>query len=377
MFGGARRGLHPIIAHECTIQDGVFRWNRCIAGKLPRWLPFNGGDPYEGWARDLDTAIATARSRAGSLCATTGRTSLVNDLALPDLVAEDEPFTLSDEIQGDGASDRPRPREDGTVKKEGEDSVLMWDTRPKSPDCLVFDPVLGVVPWGILDAWARAEREGGGGDGGSRSRGEAVKVAADPDGFARGACCGNRTPLERREKKKRALPPVRYTPEWHAWRKAREDSVPTESAREESVRAESVRVESVDTEETEGEKGPKGLCPGGGEDEVVEGAAAAAEVPIAAAAVALGKKGRSFVPKTWTPAAIDSQFEGVVDGAGGATERNGGCGEDEAGKFVEFSKESREGDDSDARPSERCSAPVSTTSPEASAPSPPAVQTCL
>lgn len=313
------------------------------AGKLPRWLPFNGSDPYERWARDLDTAIATARSRAGSFCPTAGRTSFADDLALPDLVAEGETLALSEETQGACASDRPR----SAVKQE-----VMWDTRPKSPDRLVFDPALGVVPWGILDAWARAEREGGN----SRSSGgDAGEVAASPDGLA---CCGNRAPFDRREKNRRVLPPVRYTPEWHAWRKARADSVLAKSAREESVRAESVRVESVDPE-TEGEKGTEGICPRGGEDGVVEGAAASK-------AVAIGKNGMPFVPKTWTPAAIDSQFEGVT---GGATE-------DESGKFVEFSTESRDGDESDARPSERCFAPVSTTSPKASC-TPPAAQPCL
>lgn len=321
------------------------------AGKLPQWLPFNNGDPYERWARDLDTAIATARSRAGSFCATTGRTSSADELALPDLVAEGETFTLSEGTQGACASDRPRSE----VKQE-----VTWDTRPKSPDRLVFDPVLGVVPWGILDAWACADRE----CGSSRSFGsDAGEVAANPDGLA---CCGNWTPLERREKKRRVLPPVRYTPEWHAWRKARADSLLAESAREESVRAESVRVESVDSEETERKKGTERICPRGGEDGVVEG-------PAGSIAVALGKKGMPFVPKTWTPAAIDSQFDGVMDVTGGATGRGG---EDESGKFVEFSTESRDGDDSDVRPSERYFAPVSTTSPKAS-PTPPAVQTCL
>lgn len=182
---------------------------------------------------DLDSAIATARSRASSFCSG-GRAGGFSDdpvdgSDLPELVSDHE---------GDGGSDGGGDRgSDG----DGE-PPLMWDTRPKPDDFLVFHPVLGVVPAGAVRAW--------GGDGcggwsagkvGQNGRAAAAGVAVNGGRGANNVTGGRSKEsrcspgCDRRAggkvskanaggdgKRKRPVPPVRNTDEWFEWVAARE-----------------------------------------------------------------------------------------------------------------------------------------------------------
>ncbi|CAM9926011.1 unnamed protein product, partial [Hapterophycus canaliculatus] len=155
-----------------------------LTGSLPTWFPFLGGDSRESWMLDLDSAIATARSRAG-LCS--GRPGVfsgdppADDSDLPDLVSDDE----DDEEEHDertGAGRGPKANSGGF----GE-APLMWDTRPKPDDYLVFHPVLGVVPAGAVRAWGG---DGRGGWSGGRVRRKAGAAAAATAAAAAAAAAG-------------------------------------------------------------------------------------------------------------------------------------------------------------------------------------------
>lgn len=242
------------------------------AGKFGRLFPFMscGGDLRESWAIDLDSAIASARSKAEGFC--TGRTSGAasghytgDHPGMPDLISEDdEPLPglkEGDKYIGGG-------RQPGWVgvgnngdrfgrdsKEIGDTAGLLRGTRLKSFDDLVFDSVLGVVPSGVLQAWANdspATKRGtarlvndaavpvvSGGKTGFRSCCNSNRSCGDSALEAVVSCCsspregvfsegteetdglfeeaGATTTFGDRNRKRGPLPPVRYTPEWHAW----------------------------------------------------------------------------------------------------------------------------------------------------------------
>ena len=188
---------------------------------------------------DLDSAIASARSRASSFCS--GRATVfsedpVDDSDLPELISDHE---------GDGGGGDRGSNGDG-------EAPLMWDTRPKPDDYLVFHPVLGVVPAGAVRAWGGDGR--GGWSGGETGRNEhAVSEAraagaapsravsgAPVNGGGHGAegvtggcskepCCsprrdraGGKISKAVGDGKRKRLPPVRNTDEWLEWVAARE-----------------------------------------------------------------------------------------------------------------------------------------------------------
>lgn len=222
----------------------------------------------------LDATIRSYRSRAGSL--------LDEEYSdLPGLISDEWPSPAATAAEPTGDSYR-YPREIGSAtngskrKNDADNDNVIWraPSESKSPDQLVFDPVLGVVPYGVLAAWEKArpprrrptlrgvgetdsyfEREGsgvsddyGGGDEcPSRSSAAAVvreafvepatKAAGNTGfGFAEQRCNSTSSPPAELKKwrqgtgtaevaaaagtKKRSLPPVRGTPEWHAWQAA-------------------------------------------------------------------------------------------------------------------------------------------------------------
>ncbi|CAM9706090.1 unnamed protein product, partial [Laminaria digitata] len=125
-------------------------------GTLPRWVPLVGGDLRNGWALDLPPPGA----RRSSLLSGRGGEGMggrADEPAMPDLISDEEP---------DAVPSLPPPRvAANAIHGDGnqEDLVdvpLKWDTRPKPPDHLVFHPVLGVVPTGVLNAWKRTNRSG-------------------------------------------------------------------------------------------------------------------------------------------------------------------------------------------------------------------------
>ena len=215
------------------------------AGTLPRWVPIFGGDYRDGWALDLPPP----GSRRGSLLSGMGSDNLggsrFDEPPMPDLVSDDEPEMESPVTRAaaNGAQD------------EGDlGTPLKWDTRPKGPDHLVFHHILGVVPTGVLNAWKDTNRSrgeggcGGGGIGGvvgeCAAPGRAVQGSEASVGRGGGgdgndsvngapstrrgasssssACtAGSPRVLGWKTGKRQPLPPVRYTPEWHAWCAAR------------------------------------------------------------------------------------------------------------------------------------------------------------
>eukprot|EP00903_Cladosiphon_okamuranus_P018085 g16643.t1 len=221
----------------CAVVFGTY-----LRGTLPSWvpLPFLGRDPREAWAIDLDSAIANARSRASSFCS--GRASVfsedpVDDSDLPELVSDHE-----GDSGGSGEGDRGGDA-------DGE-APLMWDTRPKPDDYLVFHPVLGVVPAGAIRAWGGDGRGGWSGDGkverngragaaaGMRTEVRAVERKGVNGGHGAEGVTGGRS-IEPRCSPRRGieggkgvkaggggerkrLPPVRNTDEWFEWVAARE-----------------------------------------------------------------------------------------------------------------------------------------------------------
>lgn len=127
-FNFATRTFLPSISLNTASPTGMIV---SCAGKVPQWMPFMGGNPR--W--NLESAIASSRSQTGSSQDGAGPFPGVEDDAdIPDLIA-DEP---------DGSED---------YSAGNDEPSLMWDTRPKSPDRLVFDSVFGVVPAGLLRKW--------------------------------------------------------------------------------------------------------------------------------------------------------------------------------------------------------------------------------
>lgn len=298
-----------------------------IAGRILPWLPFFNGDPREGWALDLDTAIASARSRAGSFCS--GRSSGISysadDLGLPELISDDEPAALV-RHNGDVPTTKRASGPVEAVNDSNDGGVpLMWDTRPKSFDRLLFDPVLGVVPSGVLEAWACAKPAGTGGSGRQgcaarptpRAAGETLNDTdlADDECSPRVACSGEVVTLGRKCQQ-RQLPPVRYTPEWHAWRAERREAIDRVGERSETEEQTSLAAAGAG---------------GGGQK---------AGVPTATVAMA---KVTPRPSKSSTPAAISLQFEDVGGTGAGSDAERGGGGADGDGNFSEDSShESRD-----------------------------------
>lgn len=186
---------------------------------------------------DLDSAIATARSRAGSFCS--GRAGVftgdTDDSDLPDLVSDDD-----DERVGDRG---------GWSEDHGGEVPLMWDTRPKPDDFLVFHPVLGVVPVGAVRAWGGEGRGGWSGGKVGRRGGATTMTAAAAmiaatkrgSGAIEESVLSTSSPLLSSSLPMRAggdrpvseesvvgggqgkeLPPVRNTEEWFRWLASRE-----------------------------------------------------------------------------------------------------------------------------------------------------------
>ncbi|CAM9983406.1 unnamed protein product [Ectocarpus sp. 4 AP-2014] len=223
-----------------------------LRGDLPRWLPSFGGDRRQRWAVDLDSAIAHARSRAGSFCS--GRASVFSGDPVDD---SDLPGLISDSEKGeDGNGDQ------GVVPggDDGE-APLMWDRRPKPDDYLVFHPVLGVVPAGVVRAWGG---DGCGGWGGVRAEGVGARVGGTNGGTGSKGCgCffksssprGARAPAAVSSKtiavggviKGKQLPPE----EWPEWLEARRATAATAVAEVEAAGAATTRpaAEAVPSEE--------------------------------------------------------------------------------------------------------------------------------
>lgn len=168
---------------------------------------------------------------------------------LPDLVSDER-------SSAEGATVKGHTSRHGDAAAA--DNVI-WDSRPKrSPDVLVFDPVLGVVPFGVLEAWEQARPEARTQQPRPRQAGEAeseINICRNGDALLSlapltlpgawggifssresllrsghwtagvvGAAAADAVPnTERKMKKKRPLPPVRYSPEWHAWLAARHE----------------------------------------------------------------------------------------------------------------------------------------------------------
>lgn len=250
-------------------------------------------DPRDGLA-SLD---ATIRARAGSFGSflehasghSPGADGDDNYSDLPDLVSEKRPSVASvaREVGVAGAAAGVNRDETENCREDSanEDDNAIWDTRTddKPPERLVFDPVLGVVPLGVLLAWendrspspsrlSSSQRPvgnehrtvplgknesvnfGNGGDGSStlptalaagtndRLMTRAVTAAGTGGGCTAGVplsgrgCDASAPPAEKRKwrekgtdtgptdrrRQKRPLPPVRGTPEWRAWQMGRE-----------------------------------------------------------------------------------------------------------------------------------------------------------
>lgn len=218
---------------------------------------------------DLDAAIASARSRAESW-RSSGVADSASDFGMPDLVSDDDAPTViasartsrnASSGSGGAASKRRGDSGGGPAGSDAADTgggvALMWDTRPKSFDRLVFDPVLGVVPSGMLRTWARAERTrtaraatvagnvgaeaevvrpgfsdesatGAGGGVVMPSESHDPVVACEPTFRSKSTLSSEYSPVTtKRSERKRSqpLPPVRNTPDWYAWRSARQISV--------------------------------------------------------------------------------------------------------------------------------------------------------
>ncbi|CBN74065.1 hypothetical protein Esi_0012_0124 [Ectocarpus siliculosus] len=164
-------------AFACILLLSALVLGTFLRGSIPHWLPFFGGDRRQRWAIDLDSAIAHARSRAGSFCS--GRASVfsgdpVDDSDLPDLISDSEEGEDGNGDQGVVPGD-----DDG-------ETPLMWDRRPKPDDYLVFHPVLGVVPAGVVRAWGG---DGCGGWGGVRAEAAGARVGGTNGGTG-GKGCG-------------------------------------------------------------------------------------------------------------------------------------------------------------------------------------------
>ncbi|CAM9823354.1 unnamed protein product [Ectocarpus fasciculatus] len=164
-------------AFACILVLSALVVGTYLRGDMPHWLPFLGGDRRQRWAIELDSAIAHARSRAGSFCS--GRTSVFSGDPVDD---SDVPGLISDSEEGEDAGNDPQ----GVVSGDDGEAPLMWDRRPKPDDYLVFHPVLGVVPAGVVRAWGG---DGCGGWGGVRAEAAGAR-AGGTNGGAGGKGCG-------------------------------------------------------------------------------------------------------------------------------------------------------------------------------------------
>ncbi|CAM9925894.1 unnamed protein product [Ectocarpus sp. 13 AM-2016] len=195
-----------------------------LRGDMPHWLPFFGGDRRQRWAIDLDSAIAHARSRAGSFCS--GRASVFSGDPADD---SDLPGLISDSEEGEDST-----ADQGVVPGDGDgETPLMWDRRPKPDDYLVFHPVLGVVPAGVVRAWGgdgcggwggvRAEAAGasaGGTNGGTGGKGcGCSSESSSPRGARAPAAVSSKAIAVGGVARGKQLPPDEW-PEWLAARRA-------------------------------------------------------------------------------------------------------------------------------------------------------------
>lgn len=110
-----------------------------------------GGQRKGLWAQDLDAAITMVRARAGSMRVRPGTFFEGGHFAahedysdLPDLVPIDDQAMPS--IDKDHEAFLNESHRNGLGKPP------TWDSRPKPDDWLVFDPLLGVVPTGVVKA---------------------------------------------------------------------------------------------------------------------------------------------------------------------------------------------------------------------------------
>ncbi|CAB1121564.1 unnamed protein product [Ectocarpus sp. CCAP 1310/34] len=208
----------------CILLLSALGLSTFLRGSMPHWLPFFGGGRRQRWAKDLDSAIAHARSRAGSFCS--GRASVfsgdpVDDSDLPGLISDSEEGEDGNDTQGVVPGD-----DDG-------EAPLMWDRRPKPDDYLIFHPVLGVVPAGVVRAWGgdgcggwggvRAEAAGaraGGTNGGTGGKGcGCSSKSSSPRGARAPAAMSSKATAVGGVVKGKQLPPDEW-PEWLAARRA-------------------------------------------------------------------------------------------------------------------------------------------------------------
>eukprot|EP00752_Nemacystus_decipiens_P005967 g5389.t1 len=354
----------------CALVFGTY-----LRGTLLSWVPspLFGRDPREGWAIDLDSAIANARSRASSLCS--GRASVfsedpVDDSDLPELISDHEGGDDSGGGHGDRGTDDDR------------EVPLMWDTRPKPDDFLVYHPVLGVVPAGAVRAWGgdgcggwSGDKAGGNGRAASASSaagtvtGSAVNGGNGPEcvtgGRSKEPRCsprcdltGETVPQAVGDGKRKRLPPVRNTDEWFKWVAAREATPAAANVPDEASPVAAVTIEKTAASSLIPPDGA-GVAPPDEAGEAGAGAAAkkvvSAQVPGGDRAISGGSErersggGRAITATTaeatagaqkppsslsHTPTALSLQF-GVGNGSGdacngGASGGGGGGGESSA-----------------------------------------------
>ncbi|CAM9248691.1 unnamed protein product, partial [Scytosiphon promiscuus] len=218
----------------CALVVGAVTLGMYLQGSLSRWLPFLHGSSRRGWLSDLDSVIANARSRTGTFCSPGGLSgdAAADDSDLPDLVSADG---------GDDGriGDDHGPR---NASSDAGEAPLMWDTRPKPDDYLVFHPVLGVVPAGAVRAWGGDGR--GGWNGGRVKRRSSVTAVASATNKGGAGALGDGVlsmsspslsyspstettrvvggkPISKVAvmggRKGKELPPVRNTEEWFRW----------------------------------------------------------------------------------------------------------------------------------------------------------------